>query len=361
MMNPVNVNNYVGIDVGKRSLEIVRIVQDGSIQRHKTGTTGKELDNLVKWLKTDDMAVLEAGNLSFRIAKKIMSEKGIPVVVLNPGDVATIYKSLKKTDREDALKLARLAQRNPLEELPSVQIPSEAEENWRRLCSEQTFWAREVSKVKNRLHSLFVSAGLTHIKKNDIGRKKNRARIVGLLPEDYSTEAMRIMRQLEMIEENLCSVLNEIITVLNEQHSYSNLVMSMPGIGPVAAITLLAYVGRCERFSRGKQLAYYAGMVPRVDVSGDMVRYGRILSRGCGALRRIIIECANSLVRSKHSGELGAFYRRLRKRKGHKKAIVAVGRKMLEVLFVIIKSGELYRYSNSEFIEKKLHHYGIAA
>ncbi len=361
MENVENVKNYVGIDVGKRQLEIIRILPDGTLQRHHTGTSHTALCGLMRWLRDDDMVVLEAGNLSFLIAKKIRDERNLPVTVLNPGDVATIYQSLKKTDKEDSLKLARLAQRHPLEELPTVRIPSDEEEAWRRLCSEQSYWSRELTKGKNRLHSLFVSAGLTHLTTKDMDSKKNRARAVGLLPQHCTAESIRITRHMDMIEENLSAIIAEILEVLKEHGGYANLVMSMPGIGPIAALTLLAYVGNCERFSHGKQLGYYVGMVPRVDISGDTVRYGRIITRGCAPLRRIIIQCANALLRAKDSGELGVFYMRLKERKGHNKAIVAVARKMLEVLYVMITSGELYRYASADFVEKKLKRYGIEA
>jgi transposase len=191
--------------------------------------------------------------------------------------------------------------------------------------------------------------------------KKNRDRVVGLLPQHCNAEAIRITRQLDLVEENLSAIIAEIREVLKEKGGYAHMVMSMPGIGPIGALTLLAYVGDCERFSHGKQLGYYVGMVPRVDISGDTVRYGRIITRGCGPLRRIIIQCANSLVRAKDSGDLGVFYRKLKERKGHNKAIVAVARKMLEVLYAMITSGELYRYTSADTIEKKLKRYGIAA
>lgn len=361
MVQMADVKNYVGIDVGKRRLELVRLNIDGTLQRHQTGTTYKDLNGLMTWLKPDDMVVLEAGNLSFMIAKRIREEQGIPVAVLNPGDIATIYQSLKKTDREDALKLARLAQRHPIEELPTVQIPTEEEERWRRLCSEQAFWSRESTKGKNRLHSLFTSAGMTQITKKDIWSIKKREQAVSLLPNHYQAEAGRIMQHLDMIQENLDAIDVETRAILKEYREYSALIMSMPGIGPVTALVLLAYVGMCDRFSHAKQLGYYAGIVPRVDISGDSVRYGRILSRGCGALRRVIIQCANSLVRSECSGELGLFYERLRSRIGHKKAIVAVARKMLEVLYVMIKNGQKYRYASDDFMDKKLKLYGLAA
>ncbi|EKP14949.1 hypothetical protein KHM19_32450 [Leptospira borgpetersenii] len=78
---------------------------------------------MVNWLNPNDVIGLEAGSQSFRIAKTILkAHKEVQVIVLNPGDLATIYQSLKKTDKEDSLKIARLIQRYPIQELPTVPI-----------------------------------------------------------------------------------------------------------------------------------------------------------------------------------------------------------------------------------------------
>ncbi|EMY76533.1 transposase [Leptospira weilii serovar Ranarum str. ICFT] len=114
---------YVGIDCGKKSLEVVRINSENSLERRQFSTTESGINNLLKWLTSNDIVGLEAGSQSFRIAKSILN-KGVQVIVLNPGDLATIYQSLKKTDKEDSLKIAKLIQRYPKEELPVVPIPT---------------------------------------------------------------------------------------------------------------------------------------------------------------------------------------------------------------------------------------------
>ncbi|EMY26124.1 transposase, IS116/IS110/IS902 family [Leptospira interrogans serovar Australis str. 200703203] len=78
-------------------------------------------------------------------------------------------------------------------------------------------------------------------------------------------------------------------------------------------------MGDCKRFSSAKQAAYYAGLVPRVDISGDTVRYGRIINRGCHSIRRGIVQAAWSLVRCQHGGKVKEFYQRLYLKKGAKK------------------------------------------
>lgn len=351
--------NFVGIDLGKRTMQVVRLC-DG--QKHewalmKTNETG--LRELLNWLRKDDSVILEAGNQSFRIAKRIDRHLGCEVIVLNPGDVATIYKSLKKTDKEDALKLARLAQRNPRAELPEVPIPSDEEEFLRSLSTEQAHWSKLSTINKNRLHSIFAQAGFTEITKKDLKKHDSRVESIKLLSPGVQISAQRLVHHLEQIDITLADIDKQIQRALKANNSYASLVMSMPGIGPITTLALLGYVGNCQRFSEPGQLSYYVGLVPKVDISGNTVRLGRILKTGCRPIRRVIIQGAWALVRSRHAGPLKEFFERLKEKKGSKKAIVATARKMLEVLYHMLKNGELYRGLPDEVLQAKLVTYGL--
>ncbi|EMN50727.1 transposase, IS116/IS110/IS902 family [Leptospira interrogans str. L1207] len=78
------------------------------------------------------------------------------------------------------------------------------------------------------------------------------------------------------------------------------MIMSMPGIGMITSLAIKA-----------NSRAYYAGLVPRVDISGDTVRYERIINQGCHSIRRVIVQAAWSLVRCQHGGKVKEFYQRL--------------------------------------------------
>ncbi|TQE61492.1 IS110 family transposase, partial [Leptospira noguchii] len=117
-------SNYVGIDCGKKSLEVIRINSEGSYERQQFSTTEIGISKLINWLNPNDVVGLvflvrkepivtllcslvislfmnrSIGSQSFRIAKTILKvHKEVQVIVLNPGDLATIYQSLKKTDK----------------------------------------------------------------------------------------------------------------------------------------------------------------------------------------------------------------------------------------------------------------------
>jgi transposase len=357
-MNIENVNNFVGIDISKKGMEIIRISHNSKHERFRTGTTREGEYRLIGWLKPNDTVVLEAGNQTFRIAKRL-KKRGFDVIVLNPGDVKTIYASLRKTDKEDALKLARLAQRHPREELPEIMVPSDEEEDARRLTTEQEHWSKQRAINKNRLHSLFTQAGLTDITKKHISTHTNREKVIPFLPDRYQREAQRLQAALQFLDDALSAVDEEIQERLQNNEEYVRLAMSIPGIGPITTHAFLAYLGDCSRFSSGKQVSYYTGLVPRVDQSGEKELYGSIIKRGCTPIRRVIVQCAWAMIKSEHGGVLKAFYEKQYLRIGKKKAIVATARKMMETFYAIMQGGEPYWGMPEEAIEKKMRTYGL--
>jgi len=349
---------FVGIDTGKRNIIAIRVADDSKPETLSCGTTADQFQKLKGWVSKTDIVVLEAGNLAFRIAR-LLIEKGCKVYVLNPSDLATIYNSLKKTDREDALKLARLGQRIPVSELPTVTIPSEKEEFCRRLVTEREHWTKTRTKSINRLHSLFVHAGITDIKKSQLRTVANRQKATELLSDTFLGEAKRTLSVIESAEVVLAEIEVEMKKLLREEKEYTTLAMSMPGIGPQAAFTLFAYIGDGSRFSHPSQVSYYAGLVPRVDVSGDQIHYGRIIKRGCRQIKRIFLQCSWGLISAKEGGPLKEFYNRLYPSKGKKKAAVAVARKMIETFYVMMRNGEFYRDVSTEVLNRKLKLYGL--
>lgn len=354
----VNVKNYVGIDLGKKTHECVRINDDDSLTWFK-GKIDKDIKSLLKWLKPNDVVAIEAGTQSFRIAKTIKAKTECEVLVLNPGDLQIIYKSLRKIDKDDALKLARMAKRFPKEELSVVSIPTDEEEDARRLSTEQAFWNKELTKSKNRLHSLFAQAGLTHISKKHLSNKKHRKESIELLPDRFRRESQRLNSQMDNIEEALKDVGEEIKGQLIKKSEETAIAMSMPGIGPILTLAIQAYIGNGDRFSKAKQVSNYVGLVPRVDISSTQVRYGSIIKRGCTPIRRCIIQGAWALVKSKYGGPLQDFYNTRKAFIGKKKAIVAVARKMIETIYVMLQKKELYSGCNMEILNKKLKSYGL--
>ena len=98
------------------------------------------------------------------------------------------------------------------------------------------------------------------------------------------------------------------------------------------------------RFDNAGQLSNYLGLVPKVQMSGDMARYGSITKRGNGNLRALLVLAAWALVRSKEGGKLKERYEymTIEKSISKKKAILAVARRLAELMYTMLKNGTDY-------------------
>ncbi len=127
------------------------------------------------------------------------------------------------------------------------------------------------------------------------------------------------------------------------------LLMSAPGIGPVTALAYVATIGDAERFAKSRAVGAYVGLTSRRWQSGEMDYSGRISKHGDAMLRSLLYEAANSLltvVRRAHP--LKDWARRVRKRTSHKKACVALARKLAVILHRMLITGEAFRWPEKE-------------
>jgi transposase len=125
--------------------------------------------------------------------------------------------------------------------------------------------------------------------------------------------------------------------------------MTAPGVGPVTALAYVATIGDAERFAKSRAVGAYVGLTSRRWQSGEMDYSGRISKHGDAMLRALLYEAANSLltvVRRAHP--LKDWARRIRKRTSHKKACVALARKLAVILHRMLITGEAFRWPEKE-------------
>ncbi|ALS24173.1 IS110 family transposase [Paenibacillus naphthalenovorans] len=130
------------------------------------------------------------------------------------------------------------------------------------------------------------------------------------------------------------------------------LLMGIPGISVLSALTILAEIGDVTRFLSPKKLACYTGLVPSVHQSGKTRYTGNITKEGRATLRWILVQCAQRAIQSK--GKLRAFYLGLKEKKGYKIAIVATARKLLHIIWAVLVRQEEYRDLRKDLLERKL-------
>jgi transposase len=337
---------YVGIDLGKRTYAMAVIGKHGKVSQSNGRTHSEGRAALYGKLLPGDKVALEAGNLAFIMAWEIIRQVGCEVVVLNAGKLALIYGSMKKTDKEDSLKLARIVEQFRGEQLPIVPLPNEHEMRRRKLISGHKRAVKLRTQAINELHGLFVHQGITTVVKKDLATAEKREKAVGALSGLERVEADWTLQVIALAEERLDTLEEEMAQERQGDTEIERLV-GVPGVGPLVSLAYAAYIGDGSRFTNAAQVSNYLGLVPRVDISGTLVRYGGITKQGNGYLRALLVQAAWALIRSKKGGALKERYEYMTREKGLGKkkaivAIVAIARRLGELLWTLLRQGTEY-------------------
>ena len=344
---------FVGIDLGKRTYEMKIIGINGKVTgtNGQTNPSGRKL--LYRKLLATDRVAIEVCSLGMVMAKEIQKEVGCEVVLLNPSQLVLIYRSLKKNDKEDALKLARLVQKYTNEELPKVELPTEHEENLRQILTEIRQLKNDRTKEINRLHAIFVECGITEIKKKDLATIDNRIKCIKMLKEIALAQAERILKRLELVETQTEEVEELLDKEIDGDKNIEKLT-EIPGVGKQLASAYVAFIGDGSRFPNASTIGAATGLVPRLDMSSTVCRMGHITKCGNKNLRTLLILAAWSHVRSRDGGALKDkfLYMTRFQSKGKKIAIVAIARKLAELMYILLKNDTSYEKRPSPTISQ---------
>jgi len=353
-MKEKNINadqRFVGIDLGKRTYHVAIVGGNGKVTMSNGMTYAEGRQALYKKLRPSDTVALESGGLAFIMAKEMEKAVGCTVHVLNPYRLSVIYASMKKTDKEDALKLAHILVDFSEERLPTVPVPSDKEITRRKLLASSRRVVQSRCRYINQLHGLFVSQGITTVTRKDLASAENRKKAIALLTGIEREEAEYFCNCLKLCDDRIAKLEEQMEAEAAGDKVIEDL-QTVPGVGPKIAFAFAAHVG-AERFENAGQVSNYLGLVPRVYMSGDTVRYGSITKRGNSYLRALLVQGAWALVRANRGGKLKERYEymTLEKSISKKKAIVAIARRMAELMYTLMKDGT--RYECRPFIREK--------
>lgn len=156
-------------------------------------------------------------------------------------------------------------------------------------------------------------------------------------------EKLRIIRShmdsLALCKANLESL---ILSVAEKYLPQLQLLLTVPGIQSFSAVAIISEIGAdMSVFSTSKHLCSWAGLTPQNNESAGKKKTTRI-NRAGAYIKPLLVQCANAVVTSKKHPEIRNRYLALRKRRGHKKAIIAIARMLLTAIYNILKKGEPY-------------------
>ncbi len=254
------------------------------------------------------------------------------------GDSARIRASevrKQKTDQRDAaLILDLLLARR----FPKIWVPTPGERDFRQLLVHRHKLVCLRTTLGNQLHALALSQGLCRKKK--LFTRKGRVELAGLtLGLWASRRRAELLKLLDQLEPPIAE-LDRAVLQEAERREDAVLLMTHPGIGPVTALAFVLTIGPVTRFCRSRKLVSYLGLNPSEESSGGRRRTGAISKQGNTMLRWLLVEAAQRAARCDPA--LRQDYQRLKFRRGHAVAKVAIARKLAVRMYWMLRSGADY-------------------
>jgi transposase len=321
---------------GERVLEQRVLHQRGAIQAF-----------VQQWTAGSPVAVETVGNW-YWVVDEIEAGRGQPQLV-NARMAKLMMGSVNKSDRLDVQGLNRLQRTGTL---PTVWIPSSAVRDARELPRTRMVFSQQRTQLKNRVLATLAKYGLLVADVSDAFGVRGRQQIAGLVPQlppQTQQAVTALLGQLDHVLATLTLLERQMRAVFAPCPDTAWL-KTLPGVGDLLAIVIWTEIGTVARFGRAEALASYSGLVPREHSSGGKIRFGAIRRDVNQYLKWAFVEAANSaLLNRQRCGytHISQLYERVRTRRGHGKAKVAVARHLAEASFWMLTKGEPYRAPRS--------------
>lgn len=305
----------IGIDISKLTFDVVLLIEGRSLHRVFDNTPGG-FTALLKWLAglgvRQGHACMEATGRYGEALAHALHAAGYTVSVVNPARIKKYAASQlrrTKTDKADAALIADFARTQPLRDWQPPDPEWQAlQTQVRYLDSLQTMRQQTVNRLKATPPSPLV--------------------------------CQMLQQQLAFLDAQLAALKQAIHTFIDQQpalHQAYRLLLSIPGIGPLTAARLLAFIPDFRAFDSPRQLAAFAGLTPGLVQSGSSVHPpAHLVKTGQADLRRALYFPA--IVAKQHNPLIRDFCARLQARGKHPKAIIAAAmRKLLHLAFGVLK------------------------
>ncbi len=337
----------MAIDLGKfKSVVCNYQAPSGEHDFITINTNPQELHDLLVDLEPEVVVVEVCGIIGW--VYDLVRSLDIEIKVANTNDERWRKRRIKrKTDRLDALKLARLTAMN---ELPEVYIPELMVREKRALINYRKSLSGRVTQVKNNIRSILERQALS-LPPGKNGWSKKCLALLRSWSRPVSKAGMESLWRCELamelfLLENLADALQAIegkLDELNAQDRHVRLLQTIPGVGPRLAEAVAAYIDDPHRFKNIKQVGCYFGLTPRHYQSGTMDRHGRISKDGNGLVRSLLVEVC-WLAQKWNPWVRQCYEQTARGSKTRKKiAIVAVARRLLIRMWAMMRDGTAWQ------------------
>jgi len=345
----------VGMDVHVRNSYLHVTDDAGNMMRR--GRCRNTLIDLAEFLGPIEREALRRGEpvrtvlestTNSRAIQRMLTEYGgaagldLTAEVLDARKIRIIAESVCKCDRLDAKVLGELARSNL--KLPVCYMPDDEEFALREHLRARSDLVRMRTMLKNRVHAVLHRRGVLAPSADLFSLTGRRFLAQCQLDEAGRAILDRYLQTIDQIEETIANSTASLRELMRGPRwaKAAALLMTMPGIGLITALTILAELGNLKRFRSRAAVANYAGLVPVVRDSNQKHYSGGISHRGSNHLRAVLAEAAWMAV--PRVPVYRHLFERVEQKKNKATAIVAVARRMLEDAFTLLKRDQAFRY-----------------
>jgi transposase len=330
---------YLGIDLHKHRSHVTALNEGGQeIFKGVLRNERNEFEKLIVRLGEKCRGVIET-TYNWEKMYDMLTEIGVETVVAHAYKLRVIAESQIKNDKRDSAILAKLLRADMI---PAIYIAPKEIRLARNVLRERVFLVSKRTSFKNRLH--------VTLDRNDVDTQRYTD-IFGVAGRKYIS-----MQELEGTEQDLLDyqlasidylgvVIKEIDRLMKNvtaNNDYVKLIMSMPGFGEFFSRLVAVEVSDINRFNTPERFSSYCGLVPMEGSSGESIHRGPVVKHANRYLKWAFVEAAWAAVRTEpYYREI---YYNVKARRGANKAIVAVARKMAEVIYKMLKENRMYEY-----------------
>lgn len=329
---------YVGMDVHKKMIHVTVLNGIGEkMIAEKIVNNISEIDDFTNRISRKAKIVMEACYVWQHIYD-FLEEKGFDVTLAHPLKVKAIASARIKTDSIDSKTLADLLRADLI---PEAYVPVKKMRELREFVRHRAMLVKTRTTMKNRIHSILARNGINH-EFSDLFGKEGMDWLEKVNLSEKDRFAMdNFLAVMETLKDRIWKI-DEKIDDLVEENKDAELLTSIPGLGFYSALLVLSEISDINRFDNPKKLCSYAGLVPSIYQSGNTIRRGKLTKQGSRWLRWIMVQAAHHAIRNEGS-YLEKFYYRIFNKKGKKIAIAACARKLLIIVYQMLKNHKTYQ------------------
>lgn len=332
---------FIGIDQHKQYSQMTVLDEKGrEIKAGRVANLRGDVERFLGGIVSDAQGVVEAGRDCY-VVTDMMKEMGMGVKIAHPLQVKAIAKARIKNDKRDSRILAHLLRTGMI---PEVYQRAASNREAQRVLRLRAFYIKSLTQVKNKIWSLLAQQSeevrMEVDKRSSVFSRRGLEFLDGLELEGNDKKILvSLVKTYRQFTERLKES-DALVKTLYKEMEEARWIDTVPGFAVTLSVLVAVELSDINRFRRVEELHSYAGLVPSTRSSADKTYHGRITKQGNKWLRWAVIEAVYPAIRKDH--DLLVFYKRIARRKAANIAKVATAKRLLTIIYKILKEKRCY-------------------